>query len=224
MDKKDKMEDKIDLNNNEVIEESKMVEKGSLINHKGEENLKSIPSKITSNKKTKKVPKKGKTIKVMVGDKSYEVPEKQVFDLSKREYKIREDGKKISQGEVCILYLRESGIGEFKYVRPDNGMFIIQGRYYHINHSCIYNVGKKRVPLAIIPEWSFIPLSKKEYEIVLGSQYQEAQMLIIKSLENAEVVKIQQETQPSKKADGKLIIWIIIIAVIGLYMLQKFVA
>lgn len=164
---------------------------------------------------------KGKKIKVIVGDKEYEVPESQIFDLSKKEYKIKEDIKKISNAEVVVLYLRDSGIGEFKYVKPNNGMFIVEGRYYHINHSCIYNIGKKRIPLAVIPEWSFIPLSKKEYEIILGAKYQDAQMLIIKSLENAEVVKINQDVTPTKKGDPKLIGWILVAAVVGVYFLSK---
>ena len=41
---------------------------------------------------------KGKVIKVTVGEKEYQVPESQIYDLSKKEYKIKEDKKKIKQG------------------------------------------------------------------------------------------------------------------------------
>jgi len=162
-----------------------------------------------------------KKIKVTVGDKSYMVPIEMVVEFSKKDYPIKEDTKKIANAQVAVLYLRESGIAELKYVKPENGMFIVGGRYYHINDSCIYNVGKKRIPLAVIPEWSFVPLSKKEYETVLGSKYQDAQLLIIKSLENAEIVKIHQDGNPKGKADSKIVIWIIIAGVVGLFMLNK---
>lgn len=170
-------------------------------------------------KKDQKV--KGKVIKVTVGEKEYQVPESQIYDLSKKEYKIKEDKKKINQGEVCVLFLRESSTGEIKYVKPSNGMFIVEGRYYHMIDSCIFNIGPKRIPLAVIPEWSFIPLSKKVYKDSLGSKEAESQALIIKSLENAEIVKINQDNQPPRKTDSKLIIWIIIAAVIGIYVLSK---
>ncbi len=162
-----------------------------------------------------------KKIKVTVGDESYMVPREMVVELSKKEYPVKEDSKKIANAQVAVLYLRESGIGELKYVKPENGMFIVSGRYYHITDSCIYTLGKKRVPLAVIPEWSFVPLSKKEYETILGSKYQDAQLLIIKSLENAEIVKIHQDGNPKGKADSKIIIWIIIAGVVGLFMLNK---
>lgn len=186
---------KIDLNNKEASKKKKMV---------------------------KKDPKnKIKTVRVVVGEKEYDIPEKAIYDLSKREYKIKEDKKKIKEGEVCILYLRESGIAEIKYVRPDNGMFIVDGVYYHIKESCNYSLGNKRIPLAVIPEWAFIPLSRKDYSQKLASNTQEAQKLIIKTLESAEIVKINKENEPAKKADTKLVIYIVIAAVAGLYFLNK---
>lgn len=187
------------------------------------EEEKDLNKKETSKiKKMVKKDSKVKKIRVMIGEKEYQIPESQIVDLSKKDYKIKEDTKKIKEGEVCVLYLRESGTSEFKYVRPQNGMFIVDGRYYHIKSSCIHTIGKKRIPLAVIPEWSFIPLSKTDYAEVLGANEQDAQMLIIKSLENAEVVKIQRENEPAKKQDPKLVIWIIIAGVVALYFLQKY--
>lgn len=172
--------------------------------------------------KKEKKSKEVKKVKVTVGEDEYMIPSEAIVNYSKKDFKLKEDIKRISKGEVLILFLRESGVGEFKYVKPDNGMFIVDGRYYHVRGNCIFNVGKKRIPLAVIPEWSFIPLSRIEYETKLHASEQEAQLLIIKSLENAEVVKINQETEPAKKADSKLIIWIIIGAIVGLFFLNRF--
>lgn len=192
--------------------------------------IKTIPEPVPNESETVPLTKKeekklkkelAKKVKVVIGDQEYMVPKTMVFNYAKKEYKIEENSKKIANAEVAVLYLRESGIAELKYVKPNNGMFIVDGRYYHIVESCSYSIGKKRIPLAIIPEWSFIPVSKKEYEIILGAKYQDAQMLIIKSLENAEIVKIQQEGDHKKPADSKLIIGILIAAVIGLFVLNK---
>ena len=166
--------------------------------------------------------KKKQLIKVVIDGKEYQYPKTMIFEKCPKEYKIQENNKKISQGEIAVLFMRESGLYELKYVRPENGMFIVQGRYYHIVGSCNGIVGKKRIPLAVIPEWSFIPLSKKEYEVKLGSKYQEAQSLIIKSLENAEIVKINQDVAPKHNPNSKLIVGIIIAAIVGLYVLNKF--
>ena len=145
-----------------------------------------------------------------------------IFDFQPKEYKIEENKKKISDGEVAVLYLTSSGIGQLKYVKPENGMYIVEGRYYHVIGSCNYSLGKKRIPLAVIPEWSFVPLSKKDFEVKMGAKYQDAQGLIIKSLENAEIVKINQDLMPKKAPNAKLIIWIIIAAVVGLFIFNRF--
>jgi len=169
-----------------------------------------------------KTDKKKEFAKLIIDGEEHIINKRSIFDLSKREYKIKENNKKINKGEVAILFLRESGIAELKYVRPENDMFIINGNYYHTKGTCIYNIGKKRIPLAVIPEWSFVPLSRKNYEEKLGSKYQEAQRLIIKSMENAEIVKINQEDpNKKKKADTKTIVILVIIAIVGLYFLQK---
>lgn len=205
----------IDLNK----EEPKEVEVKTNMDKEDSKNNKK-PKLSKEEKKLKK--EEAKLIKVTYDGKDFKVPKAMVFEMSKREFKIREDTKKISQGEVAVLMLRESSVGDLKYVKPSNGMFIVEGRYYHIIDACNFNIGKKRIPLAVIPEWSFIPLSKKEYEVKLGAKYQDAQQLIIKSLENAEIVKINQETAPKGQANGKLIIGIVIAAVIGLFFINKY--
>ena len=230
----------IDLNREEVFEETSMVKKDTkgaikLLKVK-EKDLKKEEKKLASQTREdeKKARRKIKEeeaeerrqskiekVKVMVGEKSYMFPVKAIYDLSKKDFKIKEDRRKIKEGEVCILYLRESGIADIKYVKPENGMFIVDGMYYHIVESCNYSLGPKRIPLAVIPEWSFIPISRKTHWDKLGGIPASAQKLIIKSLESAEIVKIKQENEPAKKADGKLIIMIVIAAVVGLYFLTK---
>ena len=136
---------------------------------------------------------------------------------------MKESQKQIAKGEVVVLFLRESGMGEIKHVKPENGMFIIEGHYYHISGSCIFNIGSKRIPLAIIPEWSFIPVSKKAYYDQLEGKSQEPQKLIIKSMENAEIVRINQEENPAKKKmDPKIVVIGLIILVGLIYLISKF--
>lgn len=234
------LESEIDLNKEELYQEKSMVEKDSKqvikdLKAKGKilkkEEKKALKESKNAEKKVLKSAKEAeaeqrrqlkiKKIRVTVGEKSYMVPESAIFDLSKKDYKIKEDRKKIKEGQVCVLYLLESGIADIKYVKPDNGMFIVDGMYYHMVDACNYSIGPKRIPLAVIPEWSFSPVSRKNYWHKLGGVFQAAQKLIIKSLESAEIVKIRQEGEPAKKADGKLIIVIVIAAVVGLYFLTK---
>jgi len=233
-------EQEIDLNKETVSKEENMVEKDSKevmkslkaqekalkkeekrltaqAKKKDKESLKKIKEDASEERRQAKI----KKIEVTVGGKSYMFPEKSIYDLSKKDFKIKEDRRKIKEGEVCILYLRESGIAEIKYVKPENGMFIVEGMYYHIVEACNYSLGPKRIPLAVIPEWSFIPISRKTHWDKLGGIPASAQKLIIKSLESAEIVKIRQENEPAKKADGKLVIGILVAAVIGLYLFSK---
>jgi len=219
------MNDKIDLKEKDTISSNMVKEQEeAVVAETTIDDIKvpSPPKEDPKDKEKKKKKKKEiKKIKITIGEKSYIVPETMILDFSKKEHKIKEDTKRIADAQVAVLYMRESGIADLKYVKPENGMFIVEGRYYHIRDSCMYSIGKKRIPLAVIPEWSFVPLSKKGYKEHLGSENQEAQMLIIKSLENAEVVKIQQDGNPKGKTDGKLIIWILIAAVAGLFFLNK---
>lgn len=195
-------------------EKNDMVKQDSIKESKKDERKIQVAAKTQAKQEAKK-------IKVVVGEDEYFIKKESVFEYARRDFKIQENNKKIMNGEVAVLLLREGGVGDLKYVRPDNGMFIVQGHYYHIIDSCIFNIGKKRIPLAVIPEWSFIPLSKKDFGARMGEQEQSAQKLIIKSLENAEIVKINSEFAPKDKPNGKLIVWILIAGVVGIYVLSK---
>lgn len=150
------------------------------------------------------------------------VKKEAIFELAKRDYKIKEDKKKIAGGEVAIMFLRDNGIGDIKYMKPENGMFLVNGNYYHQIEACVHSIGPKRIPMAVIPEWSMTPLSKLQFADLMGAEPQLAQKLIIKSIEHAEIVKIDKELAPNKPANTKALLWGIIGLVVAVYMINKF--
>jgi len=177
--------------------------------------------KIKENKKDKK--DKKNYIQGEILGKKYKIPTKALFELSKKEHKLKEKSSKIAKGEVAVMYLRNSGIAELRYVKPENDFFVVDGHYYHIDESCYYSIGKKRIPMAIIPEWSFTPLSRKAYGEVLQADSQHAQKLIIKALENAEIVKINRDDGKEKgKLNPKTAIIIVILIIVAIAVLPKF--
>lgn len=168
-----------------------------------------------------------KHIKVIIedkkdGNKEFLVKKEAIFEFSKRPYKVKEEKSKISNGEICVMYLRENGVGDFMYVRPENGMFLLQGNYYHQHEACVHSMGPKRIPLAIIPEWSMTPLSRRDFSKLMGEDAQLAQKLIIKSIEHAEIVKIDKEMAPAKAGNTKALIWWVIIAAVGIALASNF--
>ena len=87
--------------------------------------------------------------------------EKSVFDFLK--------SKKLQKPDmVAVIYLRNNAIAEKMEVKSKRGFFSIAGKVYHENRDCIYSIvdktTKKRIPLAIIPEWSLIPIGTKKFE------------------------------------------------------------
>lgn len=184
---------------------------------------KDLKEKKKKERLNKKINKKQGLIEFEVDGQKYKLKKESFFELARKDVKIQHNQNKINNGEVAILYLRNSGYGEFKYVKPENNMFVINNKYYHQKSSCVYTIGKKRTPMAVIPEWSFIPITRNEHGELLGIDIQEAQTQAIKAMETVEIVRRGDDgdKKKGKSADAKTIIIIVIVAIIAIAVLPK---
>ena len=109
---------------------------------------------------------------------------KKVFDIEP--YRNKKHEKK---GYILCIYLRKNGIAEPRYVKMDEvGQIKVDGYVYH-ERDATYRIGKKNDPVLFIMEGALVPLSKETFKEQLAFDYAEAQKLIIKGIEQAEVVK-----------------------------------
>lgn len=102
--------------------------------------------------------------------------EKKLMPLAKKDKKKKDKKKKglweslwkkkklEKTNTVAILYLRENGNADTFEIKSREGFFEIEGKTYHERKDCTYTMGKDRVPLAVIREWSMVPEGRKEWE------------------------------------------------------------
>ncbi len=124
------------------------------------------------------------------------------FEESKKEFDLTPyKNKKIeAQGSILALYLRKNSLAELRYVRMDEvGQIKVDGYVYH-ERDAVYRFGKKNVPVLIIMEGALVPINKEMLKENLGCESAEAQKLIIKGIEQAEVVKSSGLDDNAKKA------------------------
>lgn len=124
--------------------------------------------------------------------------------------------------KVAVIYLRENGNAEPMELESKNGFFHIEGRTYHERRDCIYTVGKERIPLAIIPEWSMTPLGTKQWdEKLMQEKFSEVQDHLLKGIRHAELVRMGEKDGMNinvKKAIGIGIIVLVAIVIIVSYI------
>ena len=117
---------------------------------------------------------------------------------------------------VAVLFLRNNGRAEALQLESKNGFFSIARKTYHERKDCTWIVGKDRIPLAIIPEWSLIPLGTKEWQDkTMLEKFNELQDHTLKGIRHAELVKEGMKdfgNIPMKK----VIMWGIIILIVGI--------
>ena len=137
-------------------------------------------------------------------------------DLDLTPYKNKKLEKK---GMILCIYLRKNGLAELRYVQMDEvGQIKVDGYVYH-ERDATYRFGKKNDPVLIIMEGSLVPISKEILKENLGSDSAEAQKLIIKGIEQAEVVK-SGDPNDKLKNPLKMPKWAIgigIAVIIGIY-------
>ena len=124
-----------------------------------------------------------------------------------------------SQGFILCMYLRKNGLMDLRYVKMDEvGQIKVDGYVYH-ERDATYRFGKKNDPVLVIMEGALVPLNKETLKENLGFKSAEAQKLIIKGIEQAEVVKAAGIDENAKKpfTPPKWLIIIGIAVVIGIY-------
>lgn len=125
---------------------------------------------------------------------------------------------------VGVLYLRNNGVAEPMEVESHRGFFIIEGKTYHDNRDCIFTVitkDKDRVPLAVIPEWSLIPLGTKRWEDrSMLEKFAELQDHTIKGIRNSELVKMGDQPYKKPMTPKQMILWGLAVLVGGIVLVN----
>ncbi len=127
---------------------------------------------------------------------------------------------------VAIIYLRNNGIAETGEVESKRGFFIISGKTYHENRDCIYTIigkDRERIPLAIIPEWSLIPLGTKRWDDKpMLEKFAELQDHTLRGIRHAELVKMGDKSD-SKSMTTKQIILLVLACIVGAAVLLNYI-
>lgn len=123
------------------------------------------------------------------------------------------------QGNILCFYLRKNGIADPRYVRMDEVGQIKVGGYTYHERDATYRMGKKNDPVLLLMEGALVPLTKETLKEHLGFETAEAQKLVIKGIEQAEVVKMGGLEDHLKKsfAPPKWLIGLGIAIIIGIY-------
>jgi len=145
-----------------------------------------------------------------------------VFKESKKDLDLTpyKNKKLENQGSILTMYLRKNGLAQLRYVKMDEvGQIKVEGYVYH-ERDAVYRFGKKNDPLLIIMEGALVPINKETLKENLGCETAEAQKLVIKGIEQAEVVKSGGLDENAKKpfAPPKWMIIVGIAIAIGIYM------
>lgn len=126
------------------------------------------------------------------------------------------------QKKVAVVFLKNDRTAVPMEVEPKNGFFNINGKTYHENRDCIYTMTKDRIPLAIIPEWSMIPIGTKFWEDKdMLEKFAELQDHALKGIRHAELVKMG-EKDGSRKVNMKVAFGILIMIIIGFVVFKSY--
>lgn len=137
-----------------------------------------------------------------------------VWDKAFNKRKLKKEKK------VAILFLTNNGQAIPMELEPKNGFFSIKGKSYHEREDCCYSMTKERIPLAIIPEWSLIPLGTKEWEDrSIKEKFLELQTHAMRGIRHAELVRLAGE-KDGQKISPKMLIILGIIAIVGIAIWQ----
>lgn len=123
--------------------------------------------------------------------------------------------KKIEkEDKVAVIFLRNNRTAVPLEVKTKNGFFNINGKSYHEDRDCIYSLGKERVPLAIIPEWSLVPVGTRDQEDkFMLEKFAEFQDHVMKAIRHAELVKMGGEDKKPLNPKVMIMIGLVVIVV-----------
>ncbi len=129
--------------------------------------------------------------------------------------------KKIKKNKIAVLYLRNNSRAEPMEVESRRGFFEINDKVYHEQRDCMYIMGKERLPLAIIPEWSLFPIGTKKWDDQsMLEKFAECQDHTIRGIRRAELVRMGEKDGGKLNMKAAVIIGIIVIIAIAFMMGQ----
>ena len=122
--------------------------------------------------------------------------------------------------KVAVLFLTNNNEAIPMEVEVRNGFYNIRGKSYHERDDCIYTMTKQRIPLAIIPEWSLIPIGTKKWEDkTIREKFLEVQTHAMRGIRHAELVRMGEKDKP---INVKVMILIGIALIIGVAVFMGF--
>lgn len=123
---------------------------------------------------------------------------------------------------VAVIFLRNNGKAEPMEVESKKGFYSIHGKTYNEDRDCIYSLGKDKIPLAIIPEWSLLPYGTKAWhDKPMLEKFSELQDHTLRGIRHAELVKMGEGRE--SKLNAKAVIGIIVLAIIGYAVFSAYV-
>lgn len=146
------------------------------------------------------------------------IRKKNIWDRVFNKRKIRKPN------QVAVLLLKDNNSAQPMVVETRKGFFNIQGKVYHEDNDCIYQIkaGIDRIPLAIIPDWSLIPYgTKRWHDKPLLQKFAELQDHTMRGIRHAELVKMGETEK--KKINPKVAIGLIIVAIVAFAILRNYV-
>ena len=125
--------------------------------------------------------------------------------------------------KVAVILLKKNNTGKEMILEPDNeGVFNINGKKYHQDEDCIYTmeIDKVRYPLAIIPEWSMIPLGTQKWdERPMVEKFAKLQDHVLRGIKNAELVRMGDKENKTKLSTKQIVLGVIVaIILIGIFI------
>lgn len=119
------------------------------------------------------------------------------------------------EGYVAVILLKEDGNAETVEIKTKKGFFEINGKTYHERKDCTYTMGKERIPLAIIPEWSLIPYGTKPWhDREMLEKIAECQDHCLRGIRHAELVRMGDK-ETMKINARQVILMLIGVVIVG---------
>ena len=150
------------------------------------------------------------------GELPVKTKEKKGFTFIRKLSKMKTQPK-----EMPILFLRNSGKVEIKKIVPKNGMFEVDGKFYHEKYGSDWEIidGMNKKKIKIIPEWGLYPLGNENYLKELKSEQAEVQYDMIRAIQTAETVRYNEEKTKGKINPKLAILGIIVVIVIAYFII-----
>lgn len=133
--------------------------------------------------------------------------------------------KKEKPNEIPVIYLRNTGKAEIRYVTPKAGLIELDGKMYHLKPGSdweLYESLFNKKKILIVPEWGMYPLGPEDYLKELKNDAAKFQHDVIRAIQHAQTIRELEELERRKNL--KLSPGVIIAGIIGLIIVIAFIA